>query len=839
MADTVTELTIDASGAERGAEVYQQAMDKASRAANDNLRAIADNTTAMRRSMDGLGDASRAANDNTRGFGLELGVVANHLRQAGEAAYAFSPAFRGVVNEMAVPALKAAASAVEAVASGLVTATNVAGTGVIWLGERVAQVAPRFPGLATAVKGAGEAMAAFSPTVAGAAASVLSFLAPGLRLLGWLALAKTAIDLVREAWRLGGEEIERNRQIAEKAAAVALPTESLQRYSKAAEDTKLPIDALAASFKRLNEATADQLGGTAAQKRLEELVKAGNFQGNAGVSDLARASTTEEKFQAVVRLIDEAMQKGERLAALDVSKNFLGDEVTQRLAKDSGYLDRLVAKTAEVKPVDIVSDAEISRAVDLENRLDAAEKILSQRWHPIQKALTELGVQMHEGWVNIVEKIAAAVDWAAKLADKLSTIPAGFWTMLQSGSVWKTISEPYTNTPEKQSALKDQYGISFDQKDIAELDARNRLAAGLRNPATVAAARDQGMSLYSSFYKDASKDPAKKTDDTTAAYDRATESLLKYIKTTEAAAQTVEQSVYAQEHAKAMAQLLAAAEKDGTKVTADLRKEMEDLADRAAKAAEGLAKARVEASIKFETQTAFLTSEDVAIAQQLRTIYGSDVPAALASTEAAALRAVNGLKEISSVGQEVNRGLLVDFGTNLRNGASAWDSFKNAGVNALGKIADKLMSIAADNLWQSAFGGSTGGGLLGLLGLGGGSSSATMVSDLGAGTGGLSFPMFADGTDSAPGGWSIIGEKGPELMYVPKGAAITPNGQSPRTANDNGGSYAASVQVSIDARGADGAGLGRVQQQLEQLKADLPALIVQTHRDAKARRLIA
>ena len=38
-----------------------------------------------------------------------------------------------------------------------------------------------------------------------------------------------------------------------------------------------------------------------------------------------------------------------------------------------------------------------------------------------------------------------------------------------------------------------------------------------------------------------------------------------------------------------------------------------------------------------------------------------------------------------------------------------------------------------------------------------------------------SFPMFASGTDSAPGGFAWVGEQGPELMNVPAGASITPS----------------------------------------------------------------
>ena len=34
---------------------------------------------------------------------------------------------------------------------------------------------------------------------------------------------------------------------------------------------------------------------------------------------------------------------------------------------------------------------------------------------------------------------------------------------------------------------------------------------------------------------------------------------------------------------------------------------------------------------------------------------------------------------------------------------------------------------------------------------------------------------FADGTGNAPGGWSMVGEKGPEIMHVPRGAQIIPN----------------------------------------------------------------
>ncbi|MFX3854077.1 hypothetical protein ACJBUA_11750, partial [Streptococcus suis] len=85
-----------------------------------------------------------------------------------------------------------------------------------------------------------------------------------------------------------------------------------------------------------------------------------------------------------------------------------------------------------------------------------------------------------------------------------------------------------------------------------------------------------------------------------------------------------------------------------------------------------------------------------------------------------------------------------------------------------------------------------------------------------------------------PGGLSWVGERGPELMNVPMGAQIIPNHRLsgpnvPRLqAPANNNAISAPVAISIDARGADSEGLARVQGQLNQLRAELPAHIVTT-----------
>ena len=99
-------------------------------------------------------------------------------------------------------------------------------------------------------------------------------------------------------------------------------------------------------------------------------------------------------------------------------------------------------------------------------------------------------------------------------------------------------------------------------------------------------------------------------------------------------------------------------------------------------------------------------------------------------------------------------GFFSDFSSQLQQGASVWDAFKSAGMNALNNIASKLVDMASQNLFGGLFGGGGGGFLSGLFG---------------------SIPGFANGTLSAPGGLAMVGERGPELVNLPRGSQVFPN----------------------------------------------------------------
>lgn len=276
------------------------------------------------------------------------------------------------------------------------------------------------------------------------------------------------------------------------------------------------------------------------------------------------------------------------------------------------------------------------------------------------------------------------------------------------------------------------------------------------------------------------------------------------------------------------------------KVTDETAAKIKAQSEAAGKAADAVARARLAGQIDFTNKTAFLSQEDLQIASQLRDIYGNDIPTAMASSEASALRMSIRLREIGQIGNDITRGVFTDFSQQIRNGATAMDALRSAGVNALGKIADKLMQMAADNLWASAFGGSSGlGGVLANLFKGGSS-------------GGLSAPMsllppiYGDGTNYHPGGMAIVGDKGPELLNLPRGSQVLPNDVLRRMtsvsnlgANDNSVSGIVVGGTTITIQGsADQATLTLMRQELARRDAELPSRVVQAVEKAKSARTL-
>lgn len=651
-----------------------------------------------------------AANDNLsesyRTLGLELAGTANHLLRAGEAAYVFSPAFRQVVNGMAAPALRGASTALIAISAAMVTATNLAGRGLIELGVAAARSSSALVPVGSAIATIGAQMAAFNPTVTSVAASIASRLMPALslflRIAGPILLVKDAVGLLAEAWDLGGKKLEEYRQIAEKAAAVGLSTEYFQRLMKGAEAAKVPVDELTKALQNLQKASADQLGGSSLDQKIGKHLEAGNFGGNSGVGLLNQANTTEERFKAVAAIIREAMQAGQRLAALDLANTAFGPEITERLRVDSEYLDKILASAERVKDTELVSNEEIGRASELKARYDAAVKILETRWHPIQDALTQLGIRMQTAWVGIVEAIAQAFDAAARLVAKIGEIPQTFWGYIRGGAnvLGKGVAAVAPSIPVvgpvigAGGALLSAATTQEQAKSTGNYAAAvDRLRAGLQNQNAVQQAVNQTNTVANKVLGDNSKaldQSAKAVAQQNDAVDRASHTLERHIERQQADAKAIGLGDGALARFRVEAAQTAAIQANGGKITAEQVARFEQLKIAAYDAADALARANVAGQIKFRRQTIGLSQEDIEIAQQLRGIYGNDIPRALASTEAAELRLLNAQEMLADGFRNVGKEMFTAFVT----GKDVMDAM----IRSLDALASKLANAGFENL---------------------------------------------------------------------------------------------------------------------------------------------
>ena len=126
-------------------------------------------------------------------------------------------------------------------------------------------------------------------------------------------------------------------------------------------------------------------------------------------------------------------------------------------------------------------------------------------------------------------------------------------------------------------------------------------------------------------------------------------------------------------------------------------------------------------------------------------------------------------------------GFFLDMKRGLQDGQTFWEALGNAGANALDRIADRALSMAANGIFDMIFGafmGGNGGNSLGGWGVAGGFGRPGI----------FGIPGMADGGTVGRAGLSWVGERGPELLRLPVGAQVIPNGPSmAMAANGNGG----------------------------------------------------
>lgn len=156
-----------------------------------------------------------------------------------------------------------------------------------------------------------------------------------------------------------------------------------------------------------------------------------------------------------------------------------------------------------------------------------------------------------------------------------------------------------------------------------------------------------------------------------------------------------------------------------------------------------------------------------------------------------------------------------------------WDDWGDMGMRIIRMLIQEMLTLAAINPIKNALFGSGlptlgSGGIGGFLGgLFGGGGGGDALSALFAGSPSDWIAGFASGTEYAPGGWARVGEFGEELVKLPRGAKVLNTGRTRAMERASAGAAPGIGSITINAPGADAAGLRRVEDALRELNASL------------------
>lgn len=157
-------------------------------------------------------------------------------------------------------------------------------------------------------------------------------------------------------------------------------------------------------------------------------------------------------------------------------------------------------------------------------------------------------------------------------------------------------------------------------------------------------------------------------------------------------------------------------------------------------------------------------------------------------------------KSFEAVGNAVS-----DSFKNMITGATSW---KDAMKSLIGSVIDELWRLFVVKQIVGFFTGMIGGTTAKTAARLTSSASATIAANA---------PLFANGTVNAPGGMAWVGERGPELVNLPRGSQVIP---AHRAQSMGGGG----INISVDARGSADPAAVRAQVEQGILQA-APAII--------------
>ena len=547
-----------------------------------------------------------------------------------------------------------------------------------------------------------------------------------LKLAGRVALVVGAAKLMGDAIGAARDQLKDMVDLANTAQNLGVSSSFLQRTRAEAKGLQIGVEeldgALAHAFNATKDKSPVDLGAWDAGKdritdveralRIynETLAKAAGQQLN-GLVLFRDADTQEKKVQAVLAAMIQLDQIGQHAASLDLGERMFGSAFVDRIRQGRTSAESLLntIQKASGDADGIFPDALVQRAKEMDDQLKIAHQRLSTALKPSWDDLADTLLTIKGYWASTVDLIARAVELSNQIPKHLPS-----WTVPDDSLEGKrTALDTVNRRLNGTSGWTETYGILASRKTLE--DQRDRLQAEI---AAMAKGDQYGPNLPSTS-RGTGPAPTPKPTGTAGGIDRldaAADSIEKRTAALQAEAGALDLGTAARERAKVAAQLEtiamqanAAAGKGENVVTEEQRKRINEVADAYSKAAEAIQKAKVAQSIKFDNQTALLSPEDVAIAQQLKGLY-PDVATALGSVEANAMRTNEALRGMSStISSQLTTGL-ADMLDGTKSVSEGFASMGKAIIRALEEAMIKMMIVQPIMRGLQGLMGGIGGG---------------------------------------------------------------------------------------------------------------------------------
>lgn len=512
------------------------------------------------------------------------------------------------------------------------------------------------------------------------------------------------------------------------AKTAGVHVEDFQRWRYVAQQNRIGIDAMIDGFKELN-LRADEYIQTGKGSAAE------SFQ-RLGMSPDEVKTRIKDPSAFMLELIERTRRLKDTAAGVRIFDELFGGSGGEQYV-------RLIEQGRQ-GITDTLNEADKVGEVFDKNFIERAEEIDKQ----FNRISTTVGTTLKSAIIQAYEALGQFLSIFQQFENRKSDhLRSQMNLLIRENEAAEKKLGGWFDTPARKTIEKNKPQIEKIQAELDRRDQANINVPPIKDEPPVAPYVPPEKPKKTGNKDSASKGNKERTDE----YQRLTERIRENILALQAEAEAqgmlnpaINDYGYAVEKARMQQELMNAAKRAGKEITPELKKEIEGLAHQ-------YADTRAEAEKMAEAQNKALDDLD----------YRKDI----------VRDALGGLRSA------------------LADGKISFEELGDIALSVLDKVIDKIQTELIDAIFSmnSAMGGGGGGGIFGsLLGgiFGGGGGGDPWA--------GMRVPGFANGTNSAPGGLSWVGERGPELMNLPRGAQIIPNHAVGQYLGNNGQGQASS-----------------------------------------------